>query len=89
MLRAAGISPRGPGDYIDFGSLNDLLSFPFGDYPATLRQDSGPKRFRLPKIEISWGPLGLIPAALSIPPEQDNPSGHSDSDAGASIHTLL
>ena len=38
---------------IDFGSLNDLLSFPLTDYPATLRQDSGPKRFRLPK-SISW-----------------------------------
>ena len=36
------------------------------DYPATLTQDSEPKRFRRCQIR-SPGPLGLIPAALSIP----------------------
>ena len=72
---------------IDFGSLNDPLSFPFRDYPATLRQDSGPKRFRLPK-SISWASRADS-SGSEHPLEQENPSGHSDSDAGASIHTLL
>ena len=89
IVRAAGISPRGPGHIIEFGSLNDLLSFPLTDYPATLKQDSlGRSGSGCAKIDISWASRADS-SGSEHPLEQENPSGHSDSDAGASIHTLL
>ena len=38
--------------------------------------------------EISWASRADF-SGSEHPLEQENPSGHSDSDAGASIHTLL
>ena len=62
MPRAAGISPGGPGD-IEFGGLNNLLSFARGTTPLLLEKILG---FCVGRQIRSPGPPGLIPAALGI-----------------------
>ena len=62
MHRAAGISPGGP-EGIEFGGLNNLLSFAPGTTQNTPGKDYGScsgRQIRSP------GPPGLIPAALGI-----------------------
>ena len=69
---------------VEFGGLNNLLQFCSGDYPATLRHDSGPKQCR-PPFSIS----GASRADSSISGhllEQENLMRGSDSAVGVRIH---
>ena len=82
MPRAAGISP-GEAPEIEYGGLNNLLSFPLGTTPLLLPKILG--FAQAAKMDLR----GLSRADSSGSghlPEWDNPMGDSGSDAGASIH---
>ena len=68
---------------LDFARVR-ASSSPCRDYPATWRQDSGPKQCR-PPFSIS-GASWADSSGSGHLPEQENPMRDSDSAAGVMIH---
>ena len=82
MPRAAGISPRGPGDRI--WRPEQPSQFSYTVRTVFLQERFWAKRFR-PPYSIS-GASRADSSGSGHLPEQENTMGDSGSDAGASIH---